>query len=142
MGSHEDEINKLLEIKTGVSKTIEKKKSASQTIGGEDEELPIEDNPVYGFDRTRKPKTMLSFRKADKTKIHVPYPHILLVHEIGERFINVYTPACIITVEGEKLENIAYRIKRGDLSYIQEGTATAPDGVRVDLIKFDMGKED
>ena len=54
-----------------------------------DDELPIDDNQVYGFDRTRKPKMMLSFRKADKTKLHVPYPQILLVHEGGEGFLTV-----------------------------------------------------
>lgn len=103
-----------------------------------DDELPIEDNQVYGFDRTRKPKMMLSFRKADKTKLHVPYPQILLVHEGGADFLTIHTHACTVTVEGENLENIAYRIKRGDLSYIQESPDTAPDGARVDNIKFDV----
>ncbi len=106
-----------------------------------EEDLPVDDNQVYGFDRTRKPKMMLSFRKADKSKLHVPYPQILLVHEGGEGFLTIHTHACAVTVEGENLENIAYRIKRGDLSYIQESPDTAPDGARVDLIRFEVGRD-
>jgi len=52
--------------------------------------------------------------------------------------MTVYTLACTVTLEGEKLGLILQRIKRGDLSYIREGSPrnpiTAPDGVRVDLM--------
>jgi GH43 family beta-xylosidase len=140
MSEVKDDLSRLLELKTGVSKPIEKRSSPLPVIL-EEEELPAEDNPVYGFDRTRKPKMMLSFRRANKTTRHIPYHHIYMVDETGGRFITVYTAACSVTIEGENLEAISRHIKRGDLSYIQEGTATAPDGAKVDAIKFEAPGE-
>ena len=141
MSDTQDEVSRLLEIKTGVSKPIEKRQ-ASPAIAFDEDELPVDDNPVYGFDRTRKPKMMLSFRKANKTVRHIPYHHIYMMDETEGQFITVYTAACAITIEGERLEAIANRIKRGDLSYVQEGTATAPDGARVDAIRFEIPREE
>lgn len=134
--SKDEDIDKLLGIKKGNLELVENKGKTPLVDG--DEDLPIDDNSVYGFDRTRKPKMMLSFRKANKTTRHIPYHHILMMDETEGQFITVYTHACTVTVEGENLGSIAYRIKRGDLSYIQEGAAIAPDGARVDVIKFEV----
>jgi hypothetical protein len=138
MSDKEDEIDKLLGVKKANLTLVENKGKTPI----DDDELPIDDNPVYGFDRTRKPKMMLSFRKANKTTRHIPYQHILMMDETAGQLITVYTHACAITIEGENLEAIAYRIKRGDLSYIQEGTATAHDGARVDVINFEVPGEE
>lgn len=135
--SKDEEIDKLLGVRKGKLELVENK---GKTLLAEDDELPIDDTPVYGFDRTRKPKMMLSFRKANKTARHIPYHQILMMDESEGQFITVYTHACTITVEGENLESIAYRIKRGDLSYIQESLTPAPDGARVDEIRFDVPK--
>ena len=113
-------------------------KPTSKTLVSHDDDDIMEDNPVYGCDRTRKPKMMLSFKKANKTTKHIPYPHILMVDETEGLFITIYTTACTVMIEGDKLDLIALRIKRGDCSYIAESNTTAPDGVRVDLIKFDL----
>lgn len=135
MSNKDEEIDKLLGIKKGNLSLVENK---GKTPTHDDDELPVEDNPVYGFDRTRKPKMMLSFRKANKTTRHIPYQHILMMDESEGQTITVYTHACAITIEGEKLEPIAYRIKRGDLSYVQEGKAVAQDGARVDVIRYEI----
>jgi len=139
MSDKQDEIDKLLGIKKGNLTLVENK--GKTLVTGDDDELPIDDTPVYGFDRMRKPKMMLSFRKANNSRRHIPYHHILMVDETEGKLITVYTHACAISVEGENLETIAYRIKRGDLSYVQESTAPAPDGTRVDKIRFELPGE-
>jgi hypothetical protein len=113
---------------------------AKPVIAG-DNEPPVDDNPVYGFDRTRKPKMMLEFISADASSVCIPYPQILRMSQSAGCFLSVYTSSGVITVEGVNLKSIASRIKRGDLSYIREGKTTAPDGVRVDSIRFEVGKD-
>lgn len=114
---------------------------APALAGAADLEAPEEDNAVYGCDRTRRQKNMLSFRKADRTKRHIPYNQILMVDETDDVLLHVYTAYCVIIIEGRKLDLIGQRIKHGSLSYIQEGSKDkpiiAPDGACVYSITYE-----
>ncbi len=94
-----------------------------------------EDFSVYGSDRTKRQKNMLSFCLASGTDIHLPYNQIRKVKSHEGALMQVFTTSSIITIEGKRLNLIAQRIKHGSLSYINEGGKNnpphTPDGVCV-----------
>jgi hypothetical protein len=101
-----------------------------------------EDFIVYGADRTRRPRLMLSLLQSDGISHHIPYPHIVRIMSCRDESITILTFGCTFTIEGDKLAGIVARLKRQDLSYIREGKgnnpAVAPDGTRVDKIKIEV----
>jgi hypothetical protein len=94
-----------------------------------------EDFFVYGSDKTKRQKNMLSLVMLDNRVLHLPYNQIMFVDVQHTRLLSIYTHFGIISIEGKKLDLIAQRIKHGSLSYINEGgkkkPPVTPDGVAV-----------
>jgi hypothetical protein len=90
---------------------------------------------VYGSDRTKRVKNMLSFYLLNETIIDVPYIQIRKVKSHQNALIQLFTGDSIITIEGTKVNFIRERIKHGSLSYVREGgkknPPQTPDGVAV-----------
>lgn len=137
-------LDDILEARKHASKqAIDDKAVNAPPIVADDDIEP--DNAVYGSDKTRRQKNMLSFRKANNTRRHIPYPHILMVDVSEGLFLTVYSHGCVVTVEGKNLDLVGERIKHGTLSYIQESSKTkpvySPDGVAIFAIEYDSLKE-
>jgi hypothetical protein len=90
---------------------------------------------VYGSDRTKRAKTMLSLYLLNETIIDIPYIQIRKVKSQQNALIQLFTGDSIITIEGTKVNLIRERIKHGSLSYVREGgkrnPPQTPDGVAV-----------
>ena len=90
---------------------------------------------VYGSDRTKRAKNMLSFYLLNETIIDIPYIQIRKVKAHQNALIQLFTGDSIITIEGTKVNFIRERIKHGSLSYVREGgkknPPQTPDGVAV-----------
>jgi hypothetical protein len=134
-------LNEILDARNHAAReAVEKTAEYQPPTPANDVEEIEPDNAVYGSDKTRRPKTMLSFRKANNTRRHIPYPHIYLVDESEGLFLTVHSNGCVVKVEGQNLNLVAERIKHGTLSYIQESSKTkpvySPDGVAIFAIDY------
>lgn len=96
-----------------------------ETIDDNGEDVP--NNRVYGSDRTRRQKTMLTFEKSDKSCIDIPYHQIIKVLRTNEKIITIYTHHDMIHIHGKNLFPIGQRIKYGSLSYVRESNRTNPE---------------
>ncbi len=108
---------------------------AVENEGGEEKD---ERNPVYGTDRTKKLSFMLTFRMADGNTLLIPYSHIAHVSAAHGRMIAVHASSGTVRIEGENLDLIVERLARGDMAYVNESKETAPNGVRVTGIRFEV----
>lgn len=134
-------LNEILDArKNAAREAVEKTAEYQPPTPANDVEEIEPDNAVYGSDKTRRPKTMLSFRKANNTRRHIPYPHIYLVDESEGIFLTLHSHGCIVKIEGKNLNLVAERIKHGTLSYIQESNRAnpvySPDGVAIFAIDY------
>ncbi len=100
----------------------------------------LQDNPVFGSDRTRKPKIVLTLRLISGFSRHIPYLHIIGCDDYKGEIISFHTIRYTAIIEGRKLSEIAERFKRGNLSYINEGGTkqppASPNGAMIYKIKF------
>jgi hypothetical protein len=100
------------------------------------------DYSVYGSDRTKRQKNMISLVMLDNRVVHLPYNQIMFVDVQHSKLLSIYAHFGIISITGKGLDLIAQRLKHGSLSYINEGGKTkppqTPDGVCVYSITVDI----
>ena len=125
---------------TGKKESPPKEKPPAVVLAVENDgsEEKDERNPVYGTDRTKKRSFMLTFRMADGNTLLIPYNHIAHVSAAHGRMIAIHASGGTVRIEGEKLDLIVERLARGDLAYVNESKETAPNGVRVTGIRFEV----
>lgn len=116
----------------------EKTQAVVLAVENDGNEEKDERNPVYGTDRTKKRSFMLTFRMADGNTLLIPYNHIVHVSAAHGRMVAVHASSGTVRMEGEKLDLIVERLARGDLAYVNESKETAPNGVRVTGIRFEV----
>jgi len=121
-------------------KELETPQAVAAVLADDDSE-DVANNLVFGSDRTKRQKNMLSFRKKNNHWRHIPYNQILLVDDREGLNITVFTHLFTIIIKGVNLRPISERIKHGSLSYVQESSKASPiktdDGTAVYSIAFE-----
>lgn len=101
-----------------------------------------EDFSVYGSDRTKRTKTMLTLLLREDRELNIAYPQILFVDVQKQCILTIFTTFGVIKLHGKRLDLISKRIKHGSLSYIVEGgkenPPQTPDGVCVFEINIEI----